>query len=54
MSFPFDHTQDFLLRSFKVRVLKLSGMGWSIDMERKACKSSIHDHDIDFCVTMAG
>ena len=25
-----------------------------IDMEQKGCESSIHDHDIDFSVTMAG
>ena len=27
-------------------------MGWLVDIERKGCESSIHDHDIDFCVTM--
>ena len=29
-------------------------MGWLVDMERKGCESSIHDHDIDFYVTMVG
>ena len=24
------------------------------DMERKGCESCIHDHDVDFCVTMVG
>ena len=27
-------------------------MGWPVDKERKGCESSIHDHNIDFCVTM--
>ena len=27
-------------------------MGRPIDNERKGCESSIHDHDIDLCVTM--
>ena len=40
-------------RIFKVRVWNsfISGMGRPIDMERKGCESSIHDHDI-FCMTM--
>ena len=29
-------------------------MGQLIDMERKGCESSIHDHDIDLCVPMVG
>ena len=29
-------------------------MGRPIDMERKGCESSIHDHDIALCVTTAG
>ena len=29
-------------------------MGRPIDKERKRCESSIHKHDIDFCVTMVG
>ena len=29
-------------------------MGWSIGMEQKGYESSIHDHDIEFCVTMVG
>ena len=35
-------------QSFKVRVWNsfISGMGQPIDMERKGCESSIHDHDI--------
>ena len=35
--------------SFKVKVWKnlIAGMGWQIDMERKGCELSIHDHDID-------
>ena len=32
----------------------ISGMGWPVDMERKGCESSIHDDDIDICVTMVG
>ena len=34
---------------FKVKVWNsfISGMGRPIDMERKVCESSIHDHDID-------
>ena len=37
--------------NFKVRVWNsfISGMWGPIDMERKGCESSIHDHDIDQC-----
>ena len=40
--------------NFKVRVSNslISGMGWLIEMEWKGFESSIHDHDIDLCVTM--
>ena len=30
------------------------GMGRPIDMERKWCESSIHDHDIDYSVAIVG
>ena len=42
--------------SFKVKVWNslISGTGWQFDMEWKGCESSIHDHDIDLCVTMVG
>ena len=30
------------------------GIEWPIDMQQKGCESSIHDHDIDFIVTMVG
>ena len=37
--------------NFKVRVWNsfISWMGRPIDLERKGCESSIHDHDIDEC-----
>ena len=51
MTLPFDHTRDHDLgvEIFKVIVWNrfISGMGRPIDMERKECESSIHDHDID-------
>ena len=42
--------------SFKVRVWNslISKTGWLIDIDQKGCESSIHDHDIDFCVTIVG
>ena len=51
MTLSFDHTHDLDLGSFKVRVWNslISGMELAIDMERKGCESSIHDHDIDKC-----
>ena len=40
--------------SFKVRVLNsfISGMGQSIDNERKGCESSIHDHYNMVCIAL--
>ena len=29
-------------------------MGWPVDMEQNECGASIHDHDIDFCLTIVG
>ena len=48
MTLPFDHIWSWSW-SLKFRVWNslISGMGWLIDMERKECKSSIHDHGID-------
>ena len=52
MTLPFDHTHDLDLgieisRSESEIALSQSGIGWPIDMERKGCESSIHDHYID-------
>ena len=49
MTFPFDHTHDLDLGSFKVRVWNsfISGMGRLIDKEWKGCELSIQDYDID-------
>ena len=50
MTLPFDHTHDLDWSwNLKVRAWNnfISGMGGLIDMERKRCESSIHDHDID-------
>ena len=41
MTLSFDHTCDLDFG------MEWNGMGLSIDMERKGCESSIHDHDID-------
>ena len=53
MTLPFDLTYDLDLdlgveisRS-ESEIAFISGMEWPIDMERKGCESSIHDHDID-------
>ena len=48
ITLPFDHTHELDLGVFKVRVWNnfISGMGWSIDNERKGCELSIHDHDV--------
>ena len=48
MTLPFDHIHDIDL-GVKARVWNslISWMGRPIDMERKGCESSIHDHDID-------
>ena len=50
MTLPFDYTQDLdpgVEISRSVWNNLISGMGRPIDMERKGCESSIHDHDID-------
>ena len=44
MTLPFDHAHD----------QEISGMVRLVDMEQIGCESSIHDHDIDFSVTMVG
>ena len=51
MTWPFDHTHDLDLgveisRS-ESEIAFISWMGRPIDMERKGCESSTHDHDID-------
>ena len=46
MTLPFDHTHD-LDPGVEVWNSFISWMGRLIDMERKGCESSIHDHDID-------
>ena len=43
VTLPFDLTHDLDLGCFKAKFR----LGRPIDMERKGCESSIHDHDID-------
>ena len=53
MTLPFDHTHDFDLEvSMSEFEIALSQKWRPIDMERKGCEPNIHDHDIDFSVTM--
>ena len=54
MTLPFDHTHDIDLEVSTSEYEIASGMGWLVDMEWKGYESSIHDHDIDYCVTMVG
>ena len=46
MTSPFDHAHDLYL-GVRVWNSLIAGMGRPIDMERKACESSIQEHDID-------
>ena len=47
---PLDHTHDLDLGVPRSESeIAISGMGRPIDMKRKGCESSIHDHDIDQC-----
>ena len=52
MTLPFGHSHDLDLGFGIARSeseIALSWMEWQIDMERKGCESSFHDHDIGEC-----
>ena len=56
MVLPFDHTHDLDLvvsrSKFEIALCEECWVGGGlIDMERKGCKSIIHDHDRDLCLT---